>query len=358
MSKKRRKKAGGMAETMPASPVTVGSRRKRYYLAVLSALVLLSVAAAASRFDAVRRAVSLRPLTAASLAQATPTPLSLAKEYVYAGGRLVATEEPLPPTAPPNAPSQLSVDRQNPQARKLRWADNSGDEGGFKIEMRKSYWAGQWQEIATVGQNVTTYDLVTYKCDYPNMWTYRVRAFNSAGYSSYSNQTTPCSFLTSTSQVENVVWTNLYGVTASGNNLYKSNPASYYWDAGAVSTRAIASGDGYVEITPDNAGTYRMFGLSNGDSTPVFTDIDFAMSLGEGLLCVYEGSNFRGAVGNYVSGDKLRVSVEGGVVKYYKNGTLLYTSTVAPIYPLLLDTSISTGWGNVTNAYISGTLTP
>lgn len=168
--------------------------------------------------------------------------------------------------------------------------------------------------MGAVGQNVTTYNLVTYKCDYPNMWSYRVRAFNSAGYSSYSNQTTPCSFLTSTSQVESVVWTNLYSVTASGNNLYKSNPASYSWDAGAVSTRSMTSSDGYVEITPDNAGTYRMFGLSHGDSNPVFTDIDFAISLGEGLLGVYEGGNYRGAVGTYIAGDRLRVAVEGGVV--------------------------------------------
>lgn len=151
MSKKRKKKARGMTEAMPASPVTGGSRRKRYYPAALSALVLLSVVAAASRFDAVRHTVSLRPLPAASLAQATPTPLPLAKEYIYAGGRLVATEEP----TPPNAPSHLSADKQNPQAPKLRWTDNSGDEGGFKIELRKSYWSGQWEEIGAVGQNVT-----------------------------------------------------------------------------------------------------------------------------------------------------------------------------------------------------------
>ncbi len=126
-----------------------------------------------------------------------------------------------------------------------------------------------------------------------------------------------------------------------------------------MSTRSIGSGDGYVEITPDNAGTYRMFGLSHGDSGPLFTDIDFAISLGEGLLGVYEGGNYRGAVGTYAAGDRLRVAVEGGVVNYYKNESeLLYSSTAAPAYPLLLDTSISTGWGNVTNAYISGTLTP
>lgn len=356
MSKRPKKnRAGVHTHTSPSPRRRTRSKFVAGILVALCACALLAASFAATRLDPVRRAVGLQPLMAASLAQATPMSLSLSKEYIYAGGRLVATEEPVPPTTPPNAPSQLSVDKQNPQVPKLRWTDNSGDEGGFKIELKKSYWSGQWEEIGTVGQNVTTYDLVTYKCDYPNMWTYRVRAFNTAGYSSYSNQVTPCTFLTGTSEVENVVWTNLYSVTASGNNLYKSNSASYAWDAGAVSTRAIGSGNGYVEITPDNAGTYRMFGLSHGDSDPVFTDIDFAMSLSEGSLGVYENGNFRGVVGTYAAGDRLRVAVEGGVVNYYKNESeLLYSSTVAPVYPLLLDTSISTGWGNITNAKIAG----
>jgi hypothetical protein len=37
-------------------------------------------------------------------------------------------------------------------------------------------------------------------------------------------------------------------------------------------------------------------------------------------------------VGTYVSTDLLRVSVENGVVKYRKNGTLLYESLVPPTY--------------------------
>ena len=38
------------------------------------------------------------------------------------------------------------------------------------------------------------------------------------------------------------------------------------------------------------------------------------------------------------------MAVESGVVKYYRNGTLLYTSTQTPTLPLRVDTSIySTG---------------
>ena len=34
------------------------------------------------------------------------------------------------------------------------------------------------------------------------------------------------------------------------------------------------------------------------------------------------------------TGDRLKVTVEGGVVKFYKNAELIYTSDDAPDYPL------------------------
>ena len=83
-----------------------------------------------------------------------------------------------------------------------------------------------------------------------------------------------------------------------------------------------------------------MCGLSNGDSNQDFADIDFAFGLMSGYLYVYEGGNWRATLESYTSGDVLRVALEGGVVKYKKNGQTLYTSSVAPTYPLLMDTSI------------------
>jgi hypothetical protein len=67
----------------------------------------------------------------------------------------------------------------------ITWADNSENEDGFKIE-RKTGTAGTYAQIATVGANVTSYrnasliDGTTY-C-------YRIRAYNSAGSSPYSNE--------------------------------------------------------------------------------------------------------------------------------------------------------------------------
>jgi hypothetical protein len=155
---------------------------------------------------------------------------------------------------------------------------------------------------------------------------------------------------------EAVVWTNAVGVSVSGNNLTKT-AASGWGNAGAVSTRAIASGDGYVECVASETTTSRMVGLSNGDSNQSYTDIDFAAYLVGGTLMVYEGGVPRGSFGSFATGDVIRVSVVGGVVRYSKNGTVFYTSTVTPTYPLLVDTALLEQGGTIQNVVISGSLT-
>ena len=153
-----------------------------------------------------------------------------------------------------------------------------------------------------------------------------------------------------------VSWTNVSStIQATGNSLKKVSGTNN-WDAGAVSTQTI-SGDGYVEFTAGNNTTWRMGGLGNGDSSTSYTDIEYAIYAdGSGNLTIYESGNNRGTVGTYVGTDQLKVAVENGVVKYYRNSTLLYTSTVAPTFPLLVDTSLNTVNTNVfelTNVVIS-----
>ena len=156
------------------------------------------------------------------------------------------------------------------------------------------------------------------------------------------------------SSAQPVTWTNAVGISVSGNNLTKT-AADGWGNAGASSTQSIASGDGYVETTISETNKYRMVGLSNGDSHQNYDDIDFALypAVG-GTLYIYEGGVSKGTFGTYATGDVLRVAVEGGVVKYRKNGTLLYTSTVSPTYPLLVDTALYTNGSTISNVVISG----
>lgn len=135
-----------------------------------------------------------------------------------------------------------------------------------------------------------------------------------------------------------LVFTADSGVAVLGTGLSKT-AASGWGNAGAVTTRALESGDGYVEFTATDSAGYRMLGLSKGNTNLDYTDVDFALYLAYGGLQVYEGGLARGSFGTFATGDVLRVQVEGGVVSYRKNGSILYTSALAPQYPLLVDSA-------------------
>jgi hypothetical protein len=150
-----------------------------------------------------------------------------------------------------------------------------------------------------------------------------------------------------------VAWTSAVGVTVSGNSLTKT--ATNAWgNAGAISTQQIASGDGYVELTASETTTSRMLGLSKGNSSASYNDLDFGLYETNGQIQVYEIGSLKGTFGTYAPGDKLRVAVVGGVVKYSKNGVAFYTSTKTPTYPLLVDTALYTQGATLNSVVIAG----
>jgi YD repeat-containing protein len=150
---------------------------------------------------------------------------------------------------------------------------------------------------------------------------------------------------------QEVQWTNVSGVSVNGATLAATGG---YWGAGASSTQMISSGDGYVEATIAETNTYRMIGLGNTDSNQSYTDIDYAWyPAADGNLYIYESGGYVGSFGPYAIGDGLRVAVEGGVVKYRKNGQLLYTSTHSPTYPLAVDTSFYNPGSTLNNVVMS-----
>jgi chitodextrinase len=158
------------------------------------------------------------------------------------------------------------------------------------------------------------------------------------------------------SSIENVVWTKLVGVSASGNSLTKTAPDGWT-NAGASSTRAIASGDGYVECTATETNKDRMCGLGNVDGSPDYRELKYAVDMTTGgVAWVFESGTIKGNYVIYQAGDRFRIAVEGGVVKYRRNGTLFYTTSVPPTYPLIVDTSLYTNGSTITNAVISGNL--
>lgn len=152
-----------------------------------------------------------------------------------------------------------------------------------------------------------------------------------------------------------VVWTQATGVAVSGGSLTKT-AATDWGNAGAISSQSLASGEGFVEFTVAETTTHRIVGLSTGNSTANWDDIDFGLYLygwNPISVKVYEAGVFRGEFGPFASGDTMRVAVSGGKVTYARNGTVFYTSTKPPISPLLVDASLYDTGATIATAVVS-----
>jgi hypothetical protein len=153
---------------------------------------------------------------------------------------------------------------------------------------------------------------------------------------------------------DEVRWTNLANVvtTGSGSSLNKT-ASNNNWDGGAYSFNSV-SNNGYLEFTAVETNRARMVGLSNTNTDNGFSSIRYAIFLqNNGTFNVYESGTNRGSFGTYTASNLFRISVESNVVKYYRNGTLFYTSSVVPTLPLFADVSINQVGGTVSNATIS-----
>ena len=87
--------------------------------------------------------------------------------------------------AAPAAPSALGATAISTSQINLSWTDNATNETGFKIE-RKTGSGGTYAQIGTVGADVTSFNDTGLSIT--TTYYYRVRATNSIGDSSYSNE--------------------------------------------------------------------------------------------------------------------------------------------------------------------------
>ena len=85
----------------------------------------------------------------------------------------------------PAAPTNLKATASSRSQINLSWTDNSDNETGFKIERCKGSTCTNFSQIATVGANATSYSNTGLNAN--TTYRYRVRAYNAAGNSGYSN---------------------------------------------------------------------------------------------------------------------------------------------------------------------------
>ncbi|MBA3885085.1 MAG: putative Ig domain-containing protein [Acidobacteria bacterium] len=150
-----------------------------------------------------------------------------------------------------------------------------------------------------------------------------------------------------------VAWTHMVHATANGPAVQKTGGCNGCPDAGATSVQALTTGDGYVEFIPTLGGRL-LAGLGSTYSSA--TDpalIDFAFNLWpDGGWDIRERSVYR-SEGRFSAGDVFRIALQGGQVKYYRNASLVYASTVAPSLPLVLDTTLISAGATITGVRIT-----
>lgn len=282
----------------------------------------------------------------------TPTQFSLSKEYIYAGNKLVAIEEPagvnvapvVQLTAPANGATMTSP------ANITLTATASDSDGIGKVE----FYLG----TTKLGEDLTAPYTLSWNNVVAGSYSLTAKATDNLGAVTTSSAVTITVNPAGVSTLENVSWANAVRVEPFGNSLRRSESTNA-WDGGASSTKAIASGDGYVQFTVSDVG-YRMCGLSNGDTDQNYSDIDFAIyPSANGTINIYEQGVWRGSFGTYSLTDTFKVSVTGGVIKYWQNNVQINVSnTPAPTYPLHVDASLYTPNSTINNVKLSGWLTP
>lgn len=114
---------------------------------------------------------------------------------------------------PPTGPTGLTATAQSTASVSLSWQDTSNNETGFQVERRVG--TGSFTRIATPGANSTTFSDTGLTPD--TTYTYRVRAFNSAGESAWSNEATA-----TTHPLPTTVPTDPSGLTATVNGMLAS----------------------------------------------------------------------------------------------------------------------------------------
>ncbi len=208
---------------------------------------------------------------------------------------------------PPAAPTDLAATAASYSQINLVWADNSGDEAGFKIERCTGAGCVDFGQIATVGANVNSYANPGLTAS--TSYSYRVRAYNDGGDSGYSNTAT--------------------AVTAEA----PAGPKLYLGSAGSGTAGGVAFADEDVLIKNMGTGAWSLF-IDGSDIGLANTDVDaFALQVDGSLLMSFDTAFTLSGFGAVDDSDILRFvpsstgSTTAGTWSWYLDGSDVGLST-------------------------------
>jgi putative Ig domain-containing protein len=179
------------------------------------------------------------------------------------------------PKPPPSAPSGLVASASSPTQVSLIWQDTSTVEDGFQIE-RRGGTSAEFSQIGVVSVNSTSYADTSVL---PNTaYTYRVRAFNGTGISTFTNEapvitpSTPSSLGIGTADLPEAT----VGVAYSRTLTAVGGRPDFSWliESGSLPPGLSLAQSGSISGTPSTAGTFnfvvKVTDANNAASTKAF----------------------------------------------------------------------------------------
>ncbi len=272
------------------------------------------------------------------------------------------------PVPAPNAPASLAVATTSQTQLDLSWNDAADNENGFKVE-RSLDGVNNWIEIAQIAANSITYSSTGLASD--TFYFYRVRAYNVAGNSPYSNVSSA-----KTQAPFSFVWNGGSGTWSAGTTGWDagawidSNNASIGKGSDTAGTLAISSivFPGNITFNPPASGTYTVTGgtidfntgisIINCNASATISAVIANGGLiknGPGRLNLTAANSFRGATtlnaGTLAINGSL--SVGGSPISIGASGAIRGIGTINRVVNTLTNTSVvwpgnSVGAGGVT----------
>lgn len=125
-------------------------------------------------------------------------------------------------------------------------------------------------------------------------------------------------------------WISLAGVSVASNTLLKTTAPANWTTTGGLSSNALAPNtDGWIEFAVSPSNDFMIvFSLNDIPSYLQYTH-SVMVEYATGAAYIYEGSNAI-SIEQWQTGDIFRLSREGSVVKYYRNGIVIRSVSVDP----------------------------
>jgi endonuclease/exonuclease/phosphatase family metal-dependent hydrolase len=134
-----------------------------------------------------------------------------------------------------------------------------------------------------------------------------------------------------------VVWTSLVNSVASGSAIQKTSGCGSCADAGGVSLQKLTTGSVAFTVT---SGQKLYVGLGRDASASTGYGIDYAFKFwGTSTWEIRERNTYR-KEGTFSASDVFKVAIEGTAVKYYRNGSLVYSSSVPVSGAMVVDATL------------------